>query len=219
MGDPERGHDVLFDQQNREAFLIQSPHDAEHLLHDCRRQTERRLVEHDETRLPHQAAADRQHLLLAARQGSSRLFGALGEAREQAEHALQRRLLRGARPFQGSAHLEIFEHGQIGKHLAAFGDMADADLARPVARPAGDIDAVERDLARRGLLDAMDGADQRAFARTVRAHDGHDLAGGDLDRHAGQRLGVAIVEVDAVDLEKGGTHAGSSSPRYTSRTA
>jgi hypothetical protein len=60
------------------------------------------------------------------------------------------------------------------------------------------------------LLDAGDGADQRTLARAVGADDGHDLALGDLERHAGQRLGVAVEEVEVLDLEKGAHHAGSA---------
>ena len=40
------------------------------------REAERRLVEHDQPRLAHQAAADRQHLLLAAGQRAGRLAAA-----------------------------------------------------------------------------------------------------------------------------------------------
>ena len=36
MGDLERGHDVLLDQQDGEALLVQAAHDAEDLLHDGR---------------------------------------------------------------------------------------------------------------------------------------------------------------------------------------
>ena len=40
--------------------------DAEHILDHGGREAERGLVEHDEAGLAHQAARDRQHLLLAA---------------------------------------------------------------------------------------------------------------------------------------------------------
>ena len=109
---------------------------------------ERRLVEHDQARLAHQAAADRQHLLLAARQRAGGLLAALGEAREQAEHALQRLLLQRARMARRGAHLEVLQHREVGEDLAAFGDMADARLADALARPAGDVAAVEADACR-----------------------------------------------------------------------
>jgi len=35
----------------------------------------------------------------------------------------------------------------------------------------------------------------------VGADDGDDLAGGDLERDAGERLGVAVMEIEIGDLE------------------
>ena len=161
--------------------------------------------------MAHQAAADRQHLLLAARQGARRLLAPFGEAREQAEDTIERGRLRGARTLQDGAHLEVLEHGQVGKHLPALGDMAHAGLADAMARPSRDVGAVEAHAAGGGSLDAMDGADQRALAGSVGAHDGHDFSGRDVDGDAGQGLGIAIVEVEAIDLEQRRTHAGSPS--------
>ena len=91
--------------------------------------------------------------------------------------------------------------------------MADARLAHAMGRPARDVDAVEAQRAARRLLDAVDGADQRALARAVGADNGHDLAGGDLERHSAERLRIAVVEVEAVDLEERGAHSASGSPR------
>ena len=71
----------------------------------------------------------------------------------------------------------------------------------------------KQDSAARRLLDAVDGADQRALAGAVGADDGHDLAGGDLERDVGQRLGVAVEEVEVLDFQEGGTHGASGSPR------
>ena len=53
-----------------------------------RRQAERRLVEQQQPRLRHQRAADRDHLLLAARQLAGRAASSLSaQRREQREHA------------------------------------------------------------------------------------------------------------------------------------
>ena len=49
------------------------------------REPEKRLVEQQQRRLAHQRAADRQHLLFAARHGAGALVGALREPREQIE--------------------------------------------------------------------------------------------------------------------------------------
>ena len=68
----------------------------EHLLDQQRRQAERRLVEDQQLRLGHQAAADGEHLLLAARQRAGALRAALVQARKDVEHA-RRGSARGAR--------------------------------------------------------------------------------------------------------------------------
>src|SRR5579862_2119939 len=81
---------VLLDQHDREAGLaVESLDHAEHLVHDHRRQAERGLVEEDELRLAHEAAADREHLLLAPRERAGGLALALREPREEREDALE----------------------------------------------------------------------------------------------------------------------------------
>ena len=58
----------------------------EQLLDQQRREAERRLVEDEQLRLGHQAAADREHLLLAAGQRAGALALPFGEPREDREH-------------------------------------------------------------------------------------------------------------------------------------
>ena len=60
----------------------------EQLLDQQRGQAERRLVEDQQLRLGHQAAADREHLLLAAGQRSGALALPFGKPREDREHAV-----------------------------------------------------------------------------------------------------------------------------------
>ena len=117
---------------------------CEHVLHDRRRQAERRLVEHHEIRRAHQAAADRQHLLLAARQRAGGLPLALGEHAETARTPA-RDSARGCARARGSIApiVEIFRDRQRRKHLPAFRDLADAEIADAVARPAGDVVAAK----------------------------------------------------------------------------
>src|SRR5262245_66468679 len=63
----ERDRDVLLDQETGQAFAVELANGAQHVLHDGGGGPERRLVEHDELGRAHQAAADGEHLLLAAR--------------------------------------------------------------------------------------------------------------------------------------------------------
>ena len=62
---------------------------VEDLLHDERREAERRLVEEEQARPAHQRAGDGEHLLLAARQGAAALVQALLEARKDRADALE----------------------------------------------------------------------------------------------------------------------------------
>jgi hypothetical protein len=67
MGDLERKIGVLLDQQDRQS---KRSIDLEDLLKNClnkdRRDSERRLVEHQAFWLAHQSSRDGQHLLFAA---------------------------------------------------------------------------------------------------------------------------------------------------------
>ena len=54
----------------------------------------------------------------------------------------------------------------------------------------------KRIVPRAGALHAEDGADQRALAGAIGADDGDDLARRDIERHAVERLGVAVEEVE-----------------------
>ena len=59
-----------------------------HELHHLRREALGRLVDHDEVGIAHQRAADRQHLLLAARQHAAGRVGALAQQRKERKRVL-----------------------------------------------------------------------------------------------------------------------------------
>jgi hypothetical protein len=68
VGVAQRHVGVLLGQQEGDALaLVQVLDDLEHLLDDLRRQAHAGLVEQHHLRVGHQRAADRAHLLLAAR--------------------------------------------------------------------------------------------------------------------------------------------------------
>ena len=85
----ERDRDVLLDQHAGEALAVEVAHASQHALHDRRRQAQRGLVEHHQIRRAHQAAADGEHLLLAARQRAGGLRAPLGEHRKQRIDAIE----------------------------------------------------------------------------------------------------------------------------------
>ena len=98
----------------------------EQLLDQQRREAERRLVEDQELRLGHQAAPDRQHLLLAAGQRAGALAPA---ARQAAGRSRTRgsRLCRAARAAAAiGAEIEVFAHRHVGEDAPALRHMDQA---------------------------------------------------------------------------------------------
>src|SRR5260221_7609662 len=83
IGDLQAHAHVLLDEENRDALVAHPRDDAEDLADDERRQALRRLVEDEQLGVEQQGAADRQHLLLAARELAATIAAALGEAREK----------------------------------------------------------------------------------------------------------------------------------------
>ena len=81
------------------------------LLDHGGRKPEARLVEHQQTRLAHQRAAERQHLPLAAGQRAGRLPPPLGEPRKQRIDALEQRAEARAVGKRGGAEAQILLDG------------------------------------------------------------------------------------------------------------
>ena len=121
---------VLLDDQHREPAGADTFHQLEHLLHHDRRQTRRRLVEQQQFRIRHQRAADRAHLLLAARHGAGHLAAPLLHARKQVEHEFQPLGIFGARARHVGAHLQIVVDGEPRKQPAVLRHMGDAETRR-----------------------------------------------------------------------------------------
>src|ERR1043166_9729205 len=68
VGQPDQSTDILVDHQDGLALALEPRQAAPDFLANQRRQAFGRLVEDQELGVGHQGAADRQHLLLAARQ-------------------------------------------------------------------------------------------------------------------------------------------------------
>ena len=122
--------------------------DGEDLLHQDRRQAHRGLVEQQQLGPRHQAAADGQHLLLAARKRAAKLVQAFLQAREALEdslHALAdlRRIVTGER-----AHLQVLLHGQRGEDLAPLRHVNDAAADDLLGRQHRQLLAAQHDAAR-----------------------------------------------------------------------
>src|SRR3981081_1485198 len=124
---------ILLHKKDRNATLVDLADDVEVLLDEKRRQAERRLVDQQQFRRPHQAPADRDHRLLAARHGAGELHPTLRQAREQAEDFRHALLCNWIRWSLVSAEAQLLLDRKLGTDFAAFRDTGHArgyDLVR-----------------------------------------------------------------------------------------
>jgi hypothetical protein len=118
--DPERQRNRLFGEKQRKPVAVQRLERVVQRLDHGGRQPEARLVEHQQLRLAHQRAAERQHLPLAARERAGRLAAALGEARKQCVNALEQCIDAGAVVQRGGAEPQILLHALADEQPPAF---------------------------------------------------------------------------------------------------
>src|SRR5205814_10188506 len=141
------------------------------------------------------AAADGEHLLLAAGEGAGDLPAALGERGEHGKDFAQGLRCAASRAGQHGADGEVLLDAQAGEDLPALGDLADAEVADAVRLEVADVALFEVDRAFFGGFDAGDAADERRFSGAVRPDDGDDLALWHLQRDAVEGLRVAVEAV------------------------
>lgn len=197
----QRKLDILLHEQDRHAGFRQIENDAEDLVHDLRGKTKRRLVQHQELRLGHQRAPDRQHLLLSAGHAARHAVAAFPKNREKLEDLRTQRLeaLAGTADMCGN---EIFLDSQALKYLPSFGAMRQSkthDLLRPGA---GDIAPFEMDRSGGRACHARNGVQERGLAGTVRAEDDDDLAGVDLEIDVFKNADAPVSRAEPGDPEQ-----------------
>src|SRR5205823_14949514 len=91
IGQPQRELHVLLDEKDAHALLVaDAPHELADLLHHAWREAEERLVHHEKLWPRHQAARDRDHLLLAAGKRVRELRAACPEERQERLEASER---------------------------------------------------------------------------------------------------------------------------------
>src|SRR6185437_4513100 len=220
IGDGERESRILLREQNAPALIAQPGDEAENLGDQHRREAERRLVEHENARLGHQAAADRQHLLLAARKIGRRLVQAPQQHRKELADLADRRIERRGARFRVariSAKAQILAHGQPAENLAALRNLRDAGEHARARAHAVDALAVEHDLAAAQRDDAGDRLDEGRFARAIGADQRDDLGIADGQIDLVNDVDRFIAGRDAPQLQH---HAapGSAWPTYAAMT-
>src|SRR5438132_11031126 len=120
IGKRECVTDVLLDEDDRDTLLANGLQRLKNFTHEQRRQSERRLVEQQQTWPGHQPAPDRAHLLFAARQRAGLLPDPLLQQREHGKDALQRLCARGAGSPGIGAHLQVLQHAHRRPELPGF---------------------------------------------------------------------------------------------------
>ncbi len=213
LGDGQRHGGVLLHEQDRRALPVDVAHGVEDLLDEHGRQPHARLVEQEQARARHERAADRQHLLLAARERAGDLGDALVEPGEQREDALE--IARDHRRVAArvGAHHEVLAHAQAIEDAAALGHVCDAALDHHVRRHARERLIVQRERAPRRHEQSRDRAERRRLPRAVVAEQRHDLALADLEPHALERGDLAVGDVDVVKAQHWPLRAARDTPR------
>ena len=187
VGDGGGEMEVLLDQQDGEAAALELADDLADALHDHRRQPLGRLVEQQQVGAGAQDAADRQHLLLAARQLGALAAPPLLQVGKELVDLGQAHAARLDHRRQQQVLLDI-EAREDAALLRAVGEPQPRDLVgrhgRPSRRPSKVTEPV------RLLDDAHDRLQGRGLARAVAAEQRHQLAAADLEVR--RRAGCAI---------------------------
>src|SRR5499425_49602 len=124
IGQPRRELEILLREQNGQALPLQRGDLLAEGLHDHRRQPLRRLVEEENTRIAHERARHREHLLLSPGETAPAPARHLSELGKVLVDALD---APAARAF--GTHEEIFRHREIAEDAPVFGHPAYAEPA------------------------------------------------------------------------------------------
>ena len=166
---------------------VDAPAADEHLVLVERREAGGGLVEQQHARVGHEGPPHGHHLALAARQRPGPLLAALAEHREELGDDLE--ALAEAAPAPVVPHLEVLLDREAGEHVVVLRDVADAPVDELVGLEAGDVRAVEGDLAGPHGDEPEHGLQEGRLAGAVRADDADQLLAGDVD-------GAAVEDVD-----------------------
>ncbi len=167
------------------------------LLDDHRRQAFGGLVHHQHARVEQQRAADRQHLLLTARQLGSAVATSIGEARKQRVDALNcPRTL----PCALGRQSQMLVDRKRRPHAPPLRHIADAKLGDHVGRHAQNLLPCKFHAASR-RHQAGDRVAQRCLAHSI-ASDHAEHAGRQSQRDILQRMRSAVIDVEVAHFER-----------------
>src|ERR1017187_9103629 len=218
VGESEGVRHILLDEEDGDACLANGGKRGEHFADEARGKAESRLVEEEEARACHEAAADRAHLLLSSRERAGFLGMALLEHREHGEDLRERARRLGPRSLFPCPHLEVLENRHARPELTRLGH--EPVRGSRVSRPVREVAAVEQDASAPWREKARDRLQESGLPGAVRAHEREDLAGLDAERNLPDGLHVSIGDVEALDGKEAQRAASSgASPKYAATTA
>ena len=196
-----QGHPVvLLHQEDGGPHVADFVHHVEDLLNNQRRQTQRGLVQQQQTGLAHHGPAHGKHLLLAAGQSARHLSLAVQQLGKQLKHRLQATLDLAVRAAVG-AHTQVVQHGQPREHLPPLRREDDALFYHDLGVFVGDVLPVKGDPPLVAALQPHDGAHGRALSRAVGSDQGHDLPFVHLQVDAAQGIDAAVIHNDVFQLQ------------------
>jgi hypothetical protein len=172
----ESNRDVLLHEQDGDPEIANLHQGLGEHVDYARRQPERKLVDQQQLGFAHQGAADRAHLLLAARKRAGGLPPALCQDREQLVDAFEVGAQCIAVTLAVGAHQQVVADAHRTEQPAAFRHVGDPARDHVVGREFAEIFSVELDRARPCPQDAGDCAQQCRLAGAVGADETDDLA-------------------------------------------
>src|SRR5579883_2740098 len=136
---------LLLHEQHCQSRGAQPDDDIADLMHDVRLNALGRLVEDEQGRLEHQRAADRELLLLAAREVAALAVQHAPQHGEELEDALRNTACPVAPG--GETDPQVLLHRELGEDFPTLGHVADAPPRAGLGRGGAQIPILEPDLA------------------------------------------------------------------------
>ena len=201
LGDIPGEVELLLDQNDRQLLLVvDALDDPLDLLDDRRLDTLGRLVQEKEFRIAAERARDRQLLLLATAEQTTRPVHERFEHRKEVEDLI-------GDPLQAvvprdEPETQVVHHGDVGEDLTALGHVADAKVRAPVDAHPRDVVTLEGDRAAPGRGEADDALQEGRLADAVPPEHAFDLALLDAQGKRVQDMARAIERVDVANVKE-----------------
>ena len=173
------------------------------LLHQQRRQAEKRLVQQQHARRGHQRTGDRHHLLLSAGQSAGKLPAPFCQAREQGidvvKPLLQRALAAAGKAYRAQQQVVLYR--QRRKHAPPLGHLHQTGRHDGVRRQCQQVPPIEQHLALAKAQGAGQCRQQGGLAGPVRAKKCHGLAATELQADVVYHRAMAITRHQADNVK------------------